>query len=226
MQLAGSSFWSSPVCLQLNSRAPGGALPLLPPPAEQGRPGGCVWRLPGPCPASRDTEGTSVSQEQAAGEGRKGWSPAPGWDPMGQGVSGACVRPAGCIHAAWLPCLLLSQHQKEQQENKNKIKTNNPQVAEALEGSEGRAATCPRRQGPWLPALLLPARLSPLSLCAAVSHVRLPAHGRLAAPCRRLLLASASSPLPWQLGPASFTRSPRPAGRPPGCWGGQRWEPV
>lgn len=72
--------------------------------------------------------------------------------------------------------------------------------------------------------LLLPARLS---LLAAVSHVRLPAHGRLAAPCR-LLLASASSPLPWQLGPASSTQSPRHGGALPAAGedgGGSRCDP-
>lgn len=144
----------------------------------------------------------------------------------GKGLAVPAFARLGASTQPGSPVCCSPSTKKSSRKNKIKIKTNNPQVAEALEGSEGRAATCPSRQRPWLPALLLPARLSPLSLRAAVSHVRLPAHGRLAAPCRHLLLASASSPLPWQLGPASFTRSPRPAGRPPGCWGGRRWEPV
>lgn len=158
-----------------------------------------------------------------SGAGRKGLSSAPGWGWMGQGVSSACLHPAGHIHAAWLPCLLLSQHQNSSRKNQKKQKTNNPQVAEALEGSEGRAATCSSSQGPCsLPAA--PAACTPLP-----ARCRLPREAACPRAPRRSLpppprLCFLSSPL--AAGASQLHAEPSPWGSPPGCWGGRRWEPL
>lgn len=147
-----------------------------------------------------------------SGVGRKGLSSAPGWGWMGQGVSSACLHPAGHIHAARLLCSLLSQHQNSSRKNQKNKKPTTHRWLRLWKALKEGLLPAPAARVPARCLLLpLPARLS---LLAAVSHVRLPAHGRLAAPCR-LLLASASSPLPWQLGPASSTQSPRRGGALP-----------
>lgn len=103
---------------------------------------------------------------------------------------------------------------------KNK-KNNNPQVAEALEGSEGRAATCSSSQGPCslpaAPCTPLPARcrLPREAACPRAPRRSLPPPPRL---------CFLSSPL--AAGACQLHAEPSPWGSPPGCWGGRRWEPL